>query len=92
MDVASVYRNLETLEEIGLVRHVHLGHGAGLYARASEGTREYLLCDVCGAVVAVEPERLDAVRDQIRSAFGYEASFTHFPIAGMCPDCKERRG
>src|SRR6185436_11498510 len=34
MDVASVYRNLETLEELGLVRHFHLGHGPGLYPRA----------------------------------------------------------
>src|ERR1035437_10047671 len=27
----SVYRNLETLERHGLLRHVHLGHGPGLY-------------------------------------------------------------
>ena len=87
LDVASVYRNLETLEQIGLVRHFHLGHGPGLYARSSAGQFEYLLCDACGAVVAVEPERLDAVRDQIRREFGYEARFTHFPIAGLCPDC-----
>jgi Fur family transcriptional regulator, ferric uptake regulator len=86
-DLASVYRNLDTLEEIGLVRHFHLGHGPGLYARASAGRHEYLLCDACGAVLAVPPERLDAVRDLIRSDFGYEARFTHFPIAGLCPDC-----
>ena len=30
-DVASAYRNLEVLEGLGLVRHVHLGHGPGLY-------------------------------------------------------------
>ena len=89
LDVASVYRNLETLEQIGLVRHFHLGHGPGLYARASAGQYEYLLCDACGAVVAVEPERLDAVRDRIRRDFGYEARFTHFPIAGLCPDCAD---
>src|SRR3712207_1173155 len=34
-DLASVYRNLETLEEVGLVRHVHLGHGPGRYAPTS---------------------------------------------------------
>ena len=89
LDVASVYRNLETLEQIGLVRHFHLGHGPGLYTRASAGRYEYLLCDACGAVVAVEPERLDPVRDRIRSDFGYEARFTHFPIAGLCPDCAD---
>ena len=89
LDVASVYRNLETLEQIGLVRHFHLGHGPGLYTRASAGRYEYLLCDACGAVMALEPERLDAVRDRIRSDFGYEARFTHFPIAGLCPDCAD---
>ena len=30
IDTTSVYRNLELLERHGLVRHVHLGHGAGL--------------------------------------------------------------
>ena len=34
-DLASVYRNLERFEEIGVVRHVHLGHGPGLYALAA---------------------------------------------------------
>jgi len=87
IDIASVYRNLDTLEEIGLVRHAHLGHGAGLYTRASVGAREYLLCDACGAVLAVDPERLDGVRELLRAEFGYEARFTHFPIAGLCPEC-----
>ena len=89
MDIASVYRNLETLEEIGLVRHAHLGHGPGLYTRASAGAHEYLLCDACGAVTAVEPEQLDGVRELVRSQFGYEARFTHFPIAGLCPECRK---
>ena len=90
MDIASVYRNLETLEEIGLVRHVHLGHGPGLYLRSSQGAREYLLCDGCGAVLAVDPAQLDDVRKLIRDRFAYEARFTHFPIAGQCADCAAR--
>ena len=28
MDLSTVYRTLDTLEEHGLVEHVHLGHGA----------------------------------------------------------------
>ncbi len=38
-DLASVYRNLETLERLGLVQHVHLGHGAGRYVRAGPRAR-----------------------------------------------------
>src|SRR5918998_2969699 len=88
-DAASVYRNLETLEEVGLVRHVHLGHGPGLYALTSDGAREHLLCDRCGAVRSVDPSRLDAVRALIRAETGFEANFTHFPIAGLCPECAD---
>jgi Fur family transcriptional regulator, ferric uptake regulator len=85
-DLASVYRNLETLEEVGLVRHVHLGHGPGLYA-LSGPAREYLVCESCATVRAVEAEELDGVRERIRDSFGFEARFSHFPIVGLCPTC-----
>ena len=87
-DPASVYRNLETLEEVGLVRHFHLGHGPGLYAPAGTGEREYLVCSECGAVKAVEPSEMQPVRSAIRKRFGYEAHFSHFPILGVCPACE----
>jgi Fur family ferric uptake transcriptional regulator len=87
LDLASVYRNLETLERTGIVRHVHLGHGPGLYTLAGGGEREYLVCDRCGRVEAVEPARLDRAREAIRADLGYHARFTHFPIVGLCAAC-----
>jgi Fur family transcriptional regulator, ferric uptake regulator len=87
LDLASVYRNLETLERTGIVRHVHLGHGPGLYTLAGGREREYLVCDRCGRVDAVEPAQLDRARQTIRADFGYEARFTHFPIVGLCAAC-----
>ena len=86
-DLASVYRNLETLERAGLVRHVHFGHGPGLYALAGGREREYLHCERCGRVDAVAPASLDDVRSAIRGQFGYEARFTHFPVVGLCGAC-----
>jgi Fur family ferric uptake transcriptional regulator len=86
-DLASVYRNLETLEQVGLVRHCHLGHGPGLYKPTGAREREYLVCDSCHAVSAVDPDEMDTVRALILDRFGYEASFTHFPILGLCADC-----
>ncbi len=86
-DPGSVYRNLETFESIGLVRHVHLGHGPGLYALATEVAPAYLLCDDCGARSAVASAELDPARDAIREGLGFEATFTHFPIVGLCSRC-----
>ncbi len=91
-DVASVYRNLETLEQVGLVKHFHLGHGTGLYVRAGAAVREYLVCDSCGAVRALPPADLDRVRDAVREDTGWESRFTHFPISGLCPDCRSDAG
>jgi Fur family ferric uptake transcriptional regulator len=88
-DIASVYRNLQALEEIGLVRHVHLGHGPGLHALAIAGEREYLTCERCADYRAVAPQELDEVRDLIQRNFGYLARFTHFPIVGLCSSCAD---
>jgi Fur family transcriptional regulator, ferric uptake regulator len=87
LDLASVYRNLETLERYGLVAHLHLGHGPSLHILVGRGEREYLYCERCGAVESVTPDALEAVRAEVRRGFGYEARFTHFPIVGLCAAC-----
>jgi Fur family ferric uptake transcriptional regulator len=90
LDLASVYRNLDTLEGLGVVRHFHAGHGPGLYTVAGRESTEYLVCDACGTVRAVDPHTLDPVRALLRDCAGWEARFTHFPIVGSCPECSER--
>jgi Fur family ferric uptake transcriptional regulator len=87
IDVASVYRNLEMLERHGLVHHVHLGHGPGLYVLVGRGEHEYLYCDRCATVTPLDPEQLDPIREQLRASFGYEVRFTHFPLVGLCSNC-----
>jgi len=86
-DLASVYRNLETLERVGLVRHVHLGHGPGLYGLATAAEREFVTCERCGTARSVDPAELADARAAIRRATGYTARFSHFPIVGLCARC-----
>jgi len=92
VDAASVYGNLETFERLGLVTHVHVGHGPGLYALADRIGRHYVCCEGCGALHAVPASVLAAVRQAIRDATGYDARFTHFPIMGLCPGCRVEEG
>jgi Fur family transcriptional regulator, ferric uptake regulator len=88
-DVGSVYRNLERLEAIGLVRHVHLGHGPGLYMLAGR-ERAFAVCDACGRRRTIDGGELQQVRETVREQLGYEADFTHFPIVGLCSRCARR--
>jgi Fe2+ or Zn2+ uptake regulation protein len=90
IDATSVYRNLEMLERFGVVRHVHLAHGAGLYVLAGREEREYLYCERCSTLTAVAVEDLDPVRDLIDERFGFRARFTHFAIVGLCERCAAR--
>jgi Fur family ferric uptake transcriptional regulator len=85
-DVASAYRNLEVLEGLGLVRHVHLGHGPGLYQPAS-ARHEFVVCERCGDYEALAPAALAPLRLAVLDATGFEARFTHSPLAGLCPAC-----
>jgi Fur family ferric uptake transcriptional regulator len=87
IDESSVYRNLDVLERHGAVRHVHLGHGPGLYVLLGRDETEYLYCARCSKVTAIAPDQLDGVREAIRRSTGYETRFTHFAIVGVCETC-----
>src|SRR3954463_2233321 len=86
-DVASTYRNLETLEALRVLRHMPLGHGPGRYVLAAREARAWLACERCGDLIAADPDDLEPVRALVREAFGFEARFGHFPIVGLCPAC-----
>lgn len=89
LDIPATYRNLEHLERLGLVRHVHLGHSPGLFELVSEDEHEYALCEGCGTAVAVNPDDLDGARDVIQRAIDIRPSFRHFPLVGLCRDCRQ---
>ena len=88
-DLASMYRNLETLEELGLVRHVHFGHGAGRYVLGAATDRGYVACHRCGAFSELDEAAVGALREGIEHT-GFVARFTHFPVVGLCPQCLQR--
>src|SRR3954464_3745010 len=87
-DVASVYRNLETLEAIGIVRHVHLGHGPGRYALSAR-SGGWATCEACRESTLLDDEALRAIRRVIMETAGFDAGFGHFPIVGRCPACSD---
>jgi Fur family ferric uptake transcriptional regulator len=87
LDVSSVYRNLERLQDLGVVTHTHVAHGAGVYALARGPDREYLVCERCGRVTALEPGALEDVRERVRELTGFHRALRPLPIHGVCRDC-----
>jgi Fur family transcriptional regulator, ferric uptake regulator len=89
-DLGSVYRNLEALEAIGVVGHVHLGHAAGRYELRGR-TAGWASCEGCGRSTPLDPAQLRAIRAAVIRATGFDAPFSHFPVVGRCPDCHNER-
>jgi Fur family ferric uptake transcriptional regulator len=86
VDVTTVYRTLELLEELGLVKHTHLGHGAPSY-RPAEDDHIHVVCHDCGAVVDAPPDTVDALEQRLLAESGFVLDRAHFTVFGRCGSC-----
>ena len=64
VNISTIYRALELLEQLGLVTHTHLGHGAPRYHLAAEADHVHLVCSSCGRITQVAPDAVDAAGDR----------------------------
>jgi Fe2+ or Zn2+ uptake regulation protein len=87
VDTSTVYRTLEALQQVGFLRHVHLGHGPGVYHVASVPVHHHLVCEWCGTVVDVPTRALREAVASVTEPQGFVADTTHFAIVGRCRDC-----
>ncbi len=83
---AAVYRALESLEQLGVICHTHLGHSASFWHLATD-PRQSLVCEGCGRVELVPADWLDALHERIRDDLGFVVAPDHFAWSGFCATC-----
>jgi Fur family ferric uptake transcriptional regulator len=74
VNITTVYRTLDLLERLGVVRHTHLGHGAPSYS-VHEHEHLHLVCHWCGQVAEVPTD------------FGFRLDASHVALSGTCARC-----
>jgi Fur family transcriptional regulator, ferric uptake regulator len=84
--LSTIYRSLDSLEELGIVDHVHFGHGRAIYHLADE-PHQHLLCELCGAVVEVPDDVFAELAGTVRRAYGFVLGPHHFAVVGRCAEC-----
>lgn len=87
VNLSTVYRTLELLEELGLVTHAHLGHGAPTYHAATNDDHLHLVCRKCGSVTETDVSTADALVHRLAEQHGFETDVAHFAIYGRCKGC-----
>jgi Fur family ferric uptake transcriptional regulator len=86
---ASVYRTLDALTQLGVVQHVHLGHGATAYhLLADERDHVHLQCAGCHAIVDVPLLVLSDVADELDAEYGFALDLGHVALSGRCRACR----
>ena len=88
VNLSTVYRCLEALENAGLVSHTHLGHTPLTYHAIEDHAHIHLVCEGCGQVVSADAALAAELRSRVASEHGFDIDPTHMAIAGRCAACR----
>ena len=90
LGLVTVYRTLNLLAELNLVRRVHYEGGCHGYLPVSPDCRHALICQSCGQAVEFPGEEdLHALVGRVEAGTGYRVNDHLLQLFGLCPDCQE---
>ena len=89
VNASTIYRTLDRLEELGIVDHVHLGHGRAIFHLKSDD-HQHLVCERCERVEEVSLAELRPFIRMLDKSYGFEVDRRHFAIVGLCRKCRGR--
>jgi Fur family ferric uptake transcriptional regulator len=92
VDLATVYRTLELLAELGFVKCIQTGQKERLweFLGAEEHPHPHMLCRACGRLTGLEEADVAELRDCLRQRYGFEPSLSDLTIPGLCPECRSK--
>ncbi len=87
--LVTVYRTLDLLSELGLVRRIHAADRCHSYATANHGHHHHLVCRHCGAAVEFQGCDLLPFLDRIEEQTGYAIEDHLLELVGVCSTCQQ---
>ncbi len=84
---STVYRTLDVLEELGIVRHAHGADGREEFHVLPKSDHGHLHCLVCRETWEIGTVEAAAMVSALRSERGFAVELSHLSIAGLCRDC-----
>lgn len=84
---STVYRTLDVLEKIGLVRHGHGADGRAEFHVRPEADHGHLHCEGCGGRWEIDAEPAAAIVELLRASEGFEVDLSHVTVVGRCSAC-----
>lgn len=86
---ATVYRTLELLTHLNLVRPIYIGEHGPTYIR-TEGGHHHLVCSNCGTVIDFDQCMADQMATELAERFGFQIQSHLLEFYGQCAACQHR--
>jgi Fur family ferric uptake transcriptional regulator len=83
----TVYRTLDLLCQLGLLRPVYQGTGAAHFVLMDEGHHHHLVCSDCGSVTEVQECELGTIQEAVGIRFNFQVKSHLLEFYGICEDC-----
>lgn len=90
INLSTVYRTLELLDELGLIHHAHLTDRAPTYHSTSGHEHSHLVCRGCRTVFSVERSDMEQALGPIADRHGFTPDYGHLTVFGTCARCAAR--
>ncbi len=87
LNLSTVYRTLELLQDLGLVTHAHLDHGAPTYHSTRGREHLHLVCRSCGKVEEASADAAHQLAATLMEQKGFISDVRHLAVHGTCRDC-----
>ncbi len=89
MSLATVYKTLDILSEIGLIQILNVGEESFRYD-ANTDSHPHVRCMACGRVDDIFDVDDAAFMDKIAEKTAYRISGKQFYFYGICPECQKK--
>jgi len=89
INLATVYRTLNTLVKVGLIEQSFLGEGQkrAYYELVDKPSHYHFACVRCGKVMELESERIAQAHEDLEQRYRVRILNVHLKFEGLCPDC-----
>ncbi len=86
----TVYRTLDLLTELGLVRPIYQGTGAAHYILLVDGHHHHLVCTSCHKVVEIDSCLVSKLERGLASGREFEVHAHLLEVFGICKACRRQ--
>ncbi len=87
LGLSTVYRTLDLLTELNVVRKRDFGEGYARYELATEKVHQHARCRRCGAVIEFNEELMEYLALQVERETGFTTEWHEIILHGTCEEC-----